>query len=290
MRIAIIGCGEVGRCYAAALAEAGHALELCDPKPGPAAETLAARLGVTIHGSADAWLGDCDAVLSAVVGSISLAVAEGAVAAMKRGALFADLTTADPEAIRRAAAFAQERGLSYADVAIMAPISLGGAKTPLLAAGDGAAKIQELLGGVGASVRVIEGGAAGDASQLKILRSAFMKGLEALAIEAFAAARQLGKVDALYEALTDMDRTPIRPFLETLIRTHLIHAPRRLHEIEEVEHQLRAAGLDLAVLPGVRRLFERSCSAMRAKPPGRAGENADAALDWLLETVRQTDG
>ena len=285
MQVAVIGCGEVGRCYGAALAETGHALAVCEPAPSAAANALVERLGAELYPKLGPWLRESQLAISCVVGTASLEVARAALPQMDQRAVFADFTTADPEDIRRAGVEAKRLGVPYVDVAIMGAISLGGAKTPLLCAGPAAETITSVWGGLGARVRVVSGGAPGDAAALKILRSVFMKGLEGLAIESFAAALRLGKVDQLYEALSDMDETPIRGFLETLIRTHVIHAPRRLHEIEEAERQLHKAGLEVAVLPGVRRLFERSCEAMKASPIGEAKPSADSALAWLLETA-----
>jgi 3-hydroxyisobutyrate dehydrogenase len=282
MHVAIIGCGEVGRCYGAALADAGHCLSVCEPAPSAPATALVQRLGATLHAQIGPWLGEAQLVLSCVVGAASLEVALAALPHMAPAAVFADLTTADPADIRRAAIAAQRLGIGYADVAIMGAISLAGVKTPLLCAGVATEMVKTVLGSLGAPLRLLGSGSAGDAAALKILRSVFMKGLEALAIESFTAAKRLGKIDQLHEALSDMNDTPLRDFLEALIRTHVVHAPRRLHEIEAAERELCEAGLDVLVLPGVRKLFERSCEAMKIAPIADARPTADAALTWLL--------
>jgi len=56
MNIAIIGLGEVGRCYAAPLYEAGHTLGLCEAHPSAAATALAASMELPIHERAGSWL------------------------------------------------------------------------------------------------------------------------------------------------------------------------------------------------------------------------------------------
>ena len=129
---------------------------------------------------------------------------------------------------------------------------------------------------------------AGDPAALKILRSVFSKGLEALAVETFVAAEQQGVTDQLFEALADLDQTPLRQILEAWIRTHVVHAPRRLHEVEEAERQILKAQLPVAVLPGVRALFERTCADLTNSPFGKTVPTD--AHEVIKVKLLETDG
>ncbi len=60
MHIAIIGLGEVGRCYARALHAAGIALSLCNVRPSAAAVDCASSLALPLHTEPGAWLGQAD--------------------------------------------------------------------------------------------------------------------------------------------------------------------------------------------------------------------------------------
>jgi 3-hydroxyisobutyrate dehydrogenase len=88
---------------------------------------------------------------------------------------------------------------------------------------------------VKAPVTILQGAAPGDAMTLKLLRSIFMKELEALTVETFVLAHRLNLVNALHDNLKDFDDAPLRGFLEMLLRTHVLHAERRLQEVEEAE-------------------------------------------------------
>ncbi|RAI35118.1 hypothetical protein CH338_19775, partial [Rhodoplanes elegans] len=267
MRIVVVGCGEVGRCYVTALAEAGISVsDLCDAHPSQAARDLASRIGAPLHDAPGAWLAGADLVLSAVTGGQALAVARASFPFLRPGTVFADMTTASPDDIRAAAVAAQAAGVRFVDVAIMGGISLKRAETGLICAGDGAADLRDLLAAVKAPVTVLTG-EAGDAVTLKLLRSIFMKGLEALTVETFVLARRLKLVDALHDNLKDFDAAPLRAFLEMLVRTHVLHAERRLHEVEEAEDQLLLAGVAPCVTPGVRALFARTADALHELPP-----------------------
>ena len=267
MRIGIIGFGEVGRCFAPALSQLGDApLLLCDPRPSRAAEDLARDLGASLVARVSEDLAACDLVLSCVNGAAAGDVAGAVAACDAPGQVLLDFATAPPQVKRDAAQALQARGRHYVDIAIMGAISIGGVGTPLLAAGDeGADPVQAaraLLGRAGLRLDWLAEAEPGDAASLKLLRSVFTKGLEALAVECLVAAEHFGVRRALYQVLADVDGTPLPEFLEMLVSTHLVHAERRLAEIEQAELQLRNADLPVRLLPCVRSLFGATAAAM----------------------------
>ncbi len=284
MNVAIIGLGEVGRCYAKPLHEHGMRLSLCETRPPAAATELAQAWGLPLHAAPGPWLADADWVLSCVTGAQALPVAEQVAAHVARGAGLADLTTASPALKRHAAAQVAERGVRYVDTAIMGAISLHGVRTPLLAAGTGAEEFGSLIAGAGGKVQVIEGGVAGDAISLKILRSVFTKGMEALAVELLTSAEKQGVREKLYEQLSDIDQTPLRSFIDMLVRTHVIHAKRRAHEVHDAQHELASQGLPSQVLPGVERRFLDTAARLERQPLGMPEPDINQALEWLLAT------
>lgn len=283
MRIGIIGAGEVGLTYARPWAAAGHEVVLCDLKPSTAATAFAEQSGQDIRASVAELAPDCDVVVSCVFGSVSLVVAEQALEHMAREALYVDMTTADPALIRTAAHSAAQRGIGYVDVAILGAIALTHAKTNLLGAGTGIDRALTLFSAIDAPLKPVEEGAAGDAAALKILRSVFTKGLEALTIECFMAAEKQGVSEKLHDALSDIDQASLRDFLGALIRTHVLHAPRRLKEVEEAERQLLAAGMPVAVLPGVKTLFKRTADQIAVQPIHCASPTLPQAFEWLFK-------
>src|SRR5215470_17731235 len=97
MKIAIVGCGEVGRAYAAAAAAAGSEVVLVDPRPKAAAVALADQLGVRIHKSVVGVVDDVDRVWICVAGDAVLSVCRSLIGELPPGAVVVDLTTASPE-------------------------------------------------------------------------------------------------------------------------------------------------------------------------------------------------
>lgn len=287
MTIAIIGLGEVGRCYAKPLLDAGFELLLCEARPSQAAHELAAHWGLPIHDKPGDWLAPARWVLSCVTGGQALNVVEQVLPHLAPGASLADLTTASPDTKRRAARLAAERSVRYVDTAIMGAISLNWVRTPLLAAGNGAEDLKALLEKAGGRVQVIQGGAAGDAVSLKILRSVFTKGMEALSVELLTSAEKQGVREKLYEQLQDIDQTPLRSFLDMLVRTHVVHAKRRAHEVHDAQAELAAQGLPSLVLPGVEERFRETADQLDRHPLEAADPSVDHALQWLLSTTRK---
>lgn len=128
---------------------AGHEIVLCDLKPSARAQTFASELGLSVSTSIAEVVPTCDAVVSCVFGTVSLAVAEQALGSMQKNALFVDMTTADPPQIRIAAAHAAQLDVAYVDVAILGAIALTHEKTNLLGAGVGLSQAIELFTSAG---------------------------------------------------------------------------------------------------------------------------------------------
>jgi len=284
MKVALIGLGEVGRCFAEALHAQGMELILIEKKISETAAALTQRMGIAPHSQVGPCLSEAHAVLVCSTGAESRTISIQCLQLLQAGALIADFTTADPTHKREAAAAARERSIQYADVAIMGGISLTHARTPLLVSGDGADRLAALLAPLQGAVRVVQG-EAGDAIALKLLRSVFTKGLEALGVEVLVAAQRQGVREQLYEVLADIDNTPLRDFVDMVVRTHVVHAARRTHEVEQAAEQLALLGLPSRVLPGVRERFAATTAQLERRPLPQEQPTIEQALDWLGNPV-----
>jgi hypothetical protein len=192
------------------------------------------------------------------------------------------MTTASPDTKRAASSAANQRGLNYLDVAIMGAIALTLHRTPLLVAGDCALAFHDLMVNAGSKVAVIEGGAAGEAIALKILRSVFTKGLEALSVELLMTAERQGLREKLYPQLQDIDDTPLRTFIDMLVRTHVVHARRRRDEVMDAATEMANCHIQSLVLPGVEDRFEKTISDLDSDPINTVEPTTEQALQWLL--------
>ncbi|MCG8562966.1 MAG: DUF1932 domain-containing protein [Hyphomicrobiales bacterium] len=287
MHIAIIGCGEVGGAYGRALAGKAS-LSLCDIRPDGPPREAADDLGLELHPAPGSWLTACDVAIAAVPGGESLAAAASALPFLKDDALYIDVSTASPDDKRAAEAQFTAAGRAIADVAIMTAIALSGAASPVLIAGPEATRAVPVFERMEAPVTVLEDSAVGDAVSLKLLRSIVVKGLEVLAVESLTAAERLGVRDKLLAQLGDLDAQPIAAFLAALTTTHIRHAARRMHEVEDAARQLEAMGLEPIVTGALAGRYRATLAAARTKPPGdEAHRSLDAALAWFLSVGRE---
>lgn len=281
----------MGECYAQAWVAGGHSIVgICELRQDAAMQARAASHGSVLHAEPGPWLAHADIVVSAVFGHAALHVATQALPHLRGDASYADFTTASAADMRAAADIAAQRGVPFTDVAIMGAIALLGARTPLLCAGTGAPAVAAFTLACGAPAQAIEG-QAGDAVRLKLLRSILTKGMESLAVECLVAAESMGLRASLYEVLSDMDRTPLTTFVDSFVRSHVLHAPRRLAEVREAREQLVEAGLQPLVLDGVERLFARTAKGIEAARDAGSFNVPDSVADrlaWLTPLARQS--
>lgn len=289
VRIAIIGCGEVGSAYAQALLDAAvHDIVLVDPHPPQRMLELAGSHHLTIHAAPSAVLGAADVVWLCVAGDLAHEVLADVLPWLRDGVRVVDLTTASPRDKRRSADLMGHLG-SYVDAVIMGAIAMGGVSTPLLAAGPLAEGATAELVEIGAPVRCLPDAGTGDAAALKLLRSVLTKGLEALGVECFAAAEQMGVRRELPAVLADIDSGGLTPFLEAVVRTHPLHAERRRHEVARAGLQLAGQGRPSGLVTATEARFAATSAALAQHPPAPGTINdLDGALRWLLSTTPTT--
>jgi 3-hydroxyisobutyrate dehydrogenase-like beta-hydroxyacid dehydrogenase len=223
LTIAVLGLGEAGSRLAADLASAGADVRGYDPLNG---------------GAADDAVAGSDVVLSVNSARAAVEAAESALAALRADAVYADLNTAAP-ALKREVAEVVGGG-RFADVALLGPVPARGLATPALASGEAAQAFADALEPFGMPVDVVSA-RAGDAATLKLLRSVFMKGLAASAIESVRAADAAGHAEWLKQEIAAVIG---RPLLDRLLVGSRAHAIRRVDEMEAARDLLLELGIE----------------------------------------------
>jgi 3-hydroxyisobutyrate dehydrogenase-like beta-hydroxyacid dehydrogenase len=228
MEVAVLGLGEAGGRIAADLVAAGCTVRGWDP---------ARRADGIDNADSDlAAVRGADVVLSLNSAAVALAAAARVVEALGGDTLYADLNTASPQLKRELAAALPVR---FADVALVGVVPSLGLATPALASGAGAERFAELFRPLGMPVDVV-GPHPGDAAGLKLLRSVFMKGVAAAAIESLAAARAAGVEDRVH---ADLAAVIGEPLLERLLAGSRLHAVRRVEEMRAAATYLEELGV-----------------------------------------------
>jgi 3-hydroxyisobutyrate dehydrogenase-like beta-hydroxyacid dehydrogenase len=247
MNVALIGYGEVGRILAEDLRARGMAVSAYDLKlhseHGQTLREHAAARGVVLGAAHVQAVHGADLVVSAVTASQAVAVAEACAPGLKQGAFFLDFNSASPGAKCRAAALVDGASGRYVEGAVMTSIPPYRIKVPLLLGGPNAAALQPLLVDLGFAPKVTSE-KLGVASATKMCRSVMIKGLEAMVIESFTAARAYGVEDAVLASLKEtfpgIDwEKQASYFFQRVIE----HGRRRSEELREVAETVREIGL-----------------------------------------------
>jgi 3-hydroxyisobutyrate dehydrogenase-like beta-hydroxyacid dehydrogenase len=279
--VAFIGFGELATSLAAAFAAAGDEVRGWSRTPSSAAARIEAA-GALHSPSLEQAVAGAELVISAVPGSAAAGIAERCLPRLDPGACFADLTAAAPEAKEQGARVAAARAVLYADGAVLGTVAASGQAVPIAAAGSGAETLRALGAAAGLAIDVI-GGEAGRAARLKLIRSVYMKGRDALVLEMMLAARRLGLEHEVAASIAGPgERVPFPELAERVLRALAIHSGRRAEELESSAALLRAAGVDPIVTEaGSERLRKLADLGVReqlgGKRPDAAGTTLDAA-------------
>lgn len=259
MIAAVLGLGEAGTIYAKGLAEAGWEVRTFDPQdvPTPANTIRAADIESALQGAG--------IVLSLTGASAALNAARAASSALGSGMLFADLNTAAPEQKRLIEAIIEPTGAQMADIAVLAAVPRHGIRTPLLASGSGAAETAAVLGAAGVPVEILQG-PVGTAAGRKLLRSVFMKGMAALALEGMAAAEAAGCADWMRGQIAAELGPHGHAVLDRLIEGSLLHAERRAHEVQAARTALEDYGVPSHMCEATLKWLEIAATQSKVHP------------------------
>jgi 3-hydroxyisobutyrate dehydrogenase-like beta-hydroxyacid dehydrogenase len=288
-RVLVLGLGEAGSYLAQALAAAKTAPNLLAYDAAIASPEAAAlrekasTLGLDLHEDIGAWVGAVDFVLSLVPGSAAVAAARTLRPVMRPGAVYVDLNSITAAMVHEIAAIFDGSGIDLVDGAVLGNFRAGG-RVPVLLAGARAEEVRDLLAGEMFKPECIAG-QPGDASAIKMLRSVLMKGLEALFVESLVAAEVQGLRPAFMRAFGDLDERSFATTMEVQTVTHLVHAARRLGEIERVQSILQADGVDDTMTEASRRLYAKTVAAGVAPVSGEP-LSLDETLQVLTRVFR----
>lgn len=293
--IAMLGFGEAGTALARGFAEEtgwrsgahNRTLLAVDTAlgEGPRGQAMVKRaiaLGIDISKSYSAALANAELVTSTVTGDDAVEAARSALEFLRPGTVFLDFNTITRKMARDIAALMDAKGVQYVDVAVFGSFYAAGYRTPLLLAGKHTDRVVPWLENLGFVVKVLNN-RAGDASAVKMLRSIMLKGIEALAIECLVTAREQDLLDEVLDCFGDIDQATFRGMLDIVLTTHILHAKRRMEEVQKVNQNLIETGIEpimsAATLRSLTRTVEADLVTEGIVPP------RDEALRILTEAV-----
>ena len=290
MKIGFIGFGEAARAFQKSLAEADPALAFAaydilldsEGRHGPCAAAMKER-GIAVVTSSPEGFSDCDWIVSAVTADQSLEAARAASAWLRPGQVFFDINSVSPQRKQESAAGLSGTGSTYLDMAVMAPVHPRGHRTPVLLAGTIGPSTTQVLDRLGFDFEVV-GPEPGAATAVKMVRSLFVKGLEAITVEALLAAQASGCLDYVLKSLGDSFPGLGWPgFAHYQFERTLTHGKRRAAEMRE-------SAATMAALDRNDRLADAIADTQARMGAMEAAPQPDADLAAVLAAlVRQSD-
>ncbi len=224
-RVCIFGLGEAGTLFAADLLAAGFEVRGYDPGP------VATPAGVERCDSPGSAVADVEAVLALTASADAELALSQALEDIPADALYVDYSSGSPGLKRRLAELAEQRVIAFADIALLAVVPGNGLYTPSAVSGPGAERYVGRFAPLGVPVESV-GSVPGQAATRKLLRSIFMKGMAAVAIEALRAAEQAELGDWLWDNIANEIAGADARLLRRLITGTALHADRRVDEMQ----------------------------------------------------------
>jgi len=248
-RLCFIGFGEAGQAIASGLRDTGietvAAWDILFPAPeGASLKQAGATMGARVASSAADAARGADIIVSAVTAASSLEAARSVEPHLTGNPYFLDINSVSPGRKKETETLLGGKA-RYVDVAILAPIHPARHQTPLLLAGPHAETVMPLLIDELEMRGAIAGDEVGQAAGLKMIRSVMIKGIEALTLECFLAARRYGIVEEVAASLKNnyptLDWSKV---IEYNIERMASHGVRRADEMDQVAETLRELGIE----------------------------------------------
>lgn len=288
-RIGIIGYGEAGQAIAQGLcSNRASPISVFDIKfnDGKSRESLrlkAKEQGVIVEADMESLIVNNDIILSVVTGEVATQVVRDSLPYINEGKVYVDMNTVSPRGKMLMGELIEKKGGSFVEVAILGAIASYGFKSPMLVCGKKGNQLVNLLGNMGFNVTFISK-EIGKASYMKMLRSVFAKGVEALLLEMLVGAQRCNLVQPLMDAIVKhMDGSPFEEIANTWITTHVIHAERRTEEMEHVIETLNELNVKPIMAEAVRnRLRTSSQSGLKDFFKGQKPDDYREVIDAMV--------
>jgi 3-hydroxyisobutyrate dehydrogenase len=234
MKVGIVGLGEAGEAMTVALLREGHAVCCHDDRLSSSSIATAVRLGIPHFAVASQFSDAIEIVLVTVQARDKFLRLAPALLA---GTIYADCTAKSVEARDAIARGCGDRALVFCDIAIADTVSWPDRTVELLASGAGTNAIASLFTGTRFLVRVVDA-VRHVSAELKLLRSAYTKGLTALILETLCAAQKCGTRDEIQRSVTSFMQEDFSRIASMLVGSSIKHARRRADEMRDARRLL----------------------------------------------------
>jgi 3-hydroxyisobutyrate dehydrogenase-like beta-hydroxyacid dehydrogenase len=260
--IGFIGFGEVGSAFSAVLASKGVNVLLYDvlqedPNGINILRKRISRPRIEISKLPD-LVNQSNIILSTVTTDVALEAAQSVALYLRQQQTYIDLNSVSPETKMDIGQVIEETGADFVEGSILGAVGVSGAATRILLAGRHAQMAADTLNSIGLNAKYLSPD-VGKASQFKMLRSIYSKGLEVLLLEMMVAAYTVGIEEELWNDIVHfMTVNAFEDVASNWIRTHGVAYKRRYHEMLQVLEEIKRLGIEPIMSSATLRFFFRS--------------------------------
>lgn len=266
LKLGVIGFGEAGTNIIEGLSNAGLApIYVYDKlihqdKESGGLRDRAEEIGVELVNSTKQLCQRSTYIFSFVPPSEALQVATETSQYLEQGMTFVDFNSTSPIKKREGSKSITKKGATFIDAAIMASVKAYQHTVPILASGKQVAQFIDDFKDYGMNIQPIKG-EVGNAITIKMIRSTFMKGLEALLVETLLAAKAYNVEKPVLESISEsIDKKPFKELLNILVISNSIHAHRKAGEMEFVLETLKSQNTISIMSSATKSLLEWSAN------------------------------
>ena len=234
--VAVVGLGEAGGKIAEDLARLGVSVIGYDPV------ALVNLDGVEQVANLAEAVSRSEYVFSLVPPAAADTVARESAQSISPGSLFVDFTSSSPQSKRDCSEVIEAAGAQFVDAGLLGVVAKGGINTPMILSGGGADRFSQFLVGFRISTQVVSD-SPGDASERKLVRSVFMKGLAAVLLETLEGGHALGFEGWIRNEVAETLREADSSLVDRLEHGTRQHAARRVDEMSAALELLQSSGL-----------------------------------------------
>ncbi|UTB33497.1 MAG: DUF1932 domain-containing protein [Methanobacterium sp. ERen5] len=236
MKIGFLGFGEVATTFSLGLKENGLDVYTCINGRSPRTVENAVNSGVKLCNTRRELAEKSDILFSSVVPSMAVEVAK--TVGNHSNGIYVDINNVSPGTVKTA--LGQIENGRTVDAAIIGSVKRNGLNVKIVASGTSAEELLN-LNQHGMNITTV-GREAGDASTIKLLRSAYTKGVSALLYESLYHAYKLGIDEDVLKCISETETGDFSESANSRIVSASFHAKRRAEEMDEVveflsEHQ-----------------------------------------------------
>jgi 3-hydroxyisobutyrate dehydrogenase-like beta-hydroxyacid dehydrogenase len=289
MKISTIGVmspGDMGQAIAGQLRQAGFAVNTALDGRSARSKKLAAEAGLSDVGSIARLTAGCDVILSIMNPAAALEFAQQAAAAIAAGhgkPLIVDCNAIAPATLQAVEAAITGAGGRCLDGAIIGSPPRGKAVVNLYFSGPEAPALTALATPQ-MNVRIL-GNRNGEASALKMCYGAMNKGITALMLETFMAARRLG-VEEIFEKQMRETRSDVHDWLMGAMPVMPPKAYRWVPEMQQIAQTFGDVGMTPRIFEGAADMYELVAkTALGRETP----ESRDKSVDGRTVIRRLAD-